>query len=65
LLTGGNRAEPKGNPVFRIPQKGIAELITHHKVAAASSQPWRRGRIEAVRGSGIAMRYLELAAALC
>jgi hypothetical protein len=31
----------------RIPQKGVTELIKHHKVAAASSQPWRGGPIEA------------------
>jgi hypothetical protein len=40
LVAGGNRIAPKGNS-FRIPQKGVTELIKHHKVAAASSQPWQ------------------------
>src|SRR4030088_3501071 len=30
---------------FRIPQKDVTELIKHHKVAAASSQPWREGQV--------------------
>src|SRR5438874_10545537 len=38
------RREP-GRASKRIPQKGVTELIKHHKVAAASSQPWRRGPI--------------------
>jgi hypothetical protein len=48
-----------------MPQKGVTELIKHHKVAAARSQPWRRGPIEAVNGSGGKNRDLELGAALC
>jgi len=28
---------------MRIPRKGVTELIKHHKVAAARSQPWRGG----------------------
>jgi hypothetical protein len=55
---------PKGNPV-RIPQKGITELIKHHKVAAAPSQPWRRRRIEAVNGPDVVKPALELIRELC
>src|SRR5258708_11469124 len=42
----GTGSRPRGIR-HRIPQQGITGLITHHKVAAASSQPWRGGRIEA------------------
>ena len=38
----------------RILQTGVTELIKHHKVATALSQPWRGGRIEAVDGADIA-----------
>jgi hypothetical protein len=38
----------------RIPQKGVTGLRKHHKVAAASSQPWRGGPIEAVNGPALA-----------
>ena len=34
----------------RIPREGVTELIKHHKVAAAPSQPWRGGPIEAAGG---------------
>jgi hypothetical protein len=44
--------EGTGSRLVRMPQKGVTELIKHHKVAAARSQPWRRGPIEAVNGSG-------------
>src|SRR4051795_619265 len=50
-LQEGNRVVPDENSArfrVRIPQQGITELITHHKVAAARSQPWRGGPIEAV-----------------
>jgi hypothetical protein len=50
LVAGGNRIAPKGNS-FRIPQKGVTELIKHHKVAAASSQPWQ-GKVKQDIGSG-------------
>src|ERR1700735_3821129 len=51
-LQEGTGSCPRGIR-YRIPQKGVTELIKHHKVAAASSQPWRGGRIEAVNGSDI------------
>jgi hypothetical protein len=50
---------------WRIPQMGVTELIKHHKVAAAPSQPWRHGPIEAVNSPAVVMRYLELARGLC
>jgi hypothetical protein len=31
--------EGTGSRSMRIPRKGVTELITHHKVAAARSQP--------------------------
>jgi hypothetical protein len=37
----------------RIPQQGVTELITHHKVAAAPSQPQRCGPFEAANGQRI------------
>src|SRR6202030_1553360 len=43
-FAGGNRVAPHGIRV-RIPQKDVTELIKHHKVAAAPSQPWRGGLI--------------------
>src|SRR5258708_35903767 len=46
----GTGSRPRGIR-HRIPQQGITGLITHHKVAAASSQPWRGGRIEAAGGA--------------
>jgi hypothetical protein len=64
LFAGGNRVAPK-EIRDRIPQEGVTELITHHKVAAAPSQPWRRGPIKAVNAAAIATAYLELAAGLC
>jgi hypothetical protein len=48
-LQEGTGSRPRGIR-YRIPQKGITELIKHHKVAAAPSQPWRGGPIEAVGG---------------
>src|ERR1700730_2110477 len=51
----------QGGVRYRIPRRGVTELIKHHKVAAASSQPWRGGasraksrRREAGNASGIA-----------
>src|SRR5450631_2392713 len=52
-LQEGTGSRPRGIR-YRIQQKGVTELIKHHKVAAAQSQPWRGGTIEAVDGSGIA-----------
>src|SRR5260221_9535886 len=46
----GTGSRPRGIR-HRIPQQGITGLITHHKVAAASSQPWRGGRIETAVGA--------------
>jgi hypothetical protein len=57
VLQEGNRVVPKANSArirVRIPQQGVTELIKHHKVAAAPSQPQRGGPIEAVNGRGIA-----------
>ena len=44
VLQEGNRVVPNENPIRsdRIPQQGVTELKTHHKVAAAPSQPRRR-----------------------
>src|ERR1700688_5183859 len=39
-LQEGTGSRPRGIQ-DRIPQKGVTELIKHHKVAAASSQPCR------------------------
>ena len=64
VLQEGNRVVPKGNSI-RIPQQGVTELITHHKVAAARSQPWRGGPIEAVNSSGSQIAYLVLMRGLC
>jgi hypothetical protein len=44
--------EGTGSRLERMPQKGVTELIKHHKVAAAPSQPWRGGPIEAAGGLG-------------
>jgi hypothetical protein len=44
--------EGTGSRLERMPQKGVTELIKHHKVAAARSQPWAGGPIEAVGGLG-------------
>ena len=54
-----------GSRLERMPQKGVTELRKHHKVAAARSQPWRGGPIEAVDGSGSQTRYLVLVGGLC
>src|ERR1700722_12187883 len=48
-FAGGNRVAPK-EIRDRISQEGVTGLITHHKVAAAPSQPWRGGAIKAVNG---------------
>jgi hypothetical protein len=51
---------PKANPIG-IPQQGVTELITHHKVAAAPPRNLKgAGRLKRFVG-----RYLELAADLC
>src|SRR5580698_901309 len=39
------RAQGKFEEV-RIPQTDVTELIKHHKVAAATSQPWRSGQLK-------------------
>jgi hypothetical protein len=57
--------EGTGSRLERMPQKGVTELIKHHKVAAARSQPWRGGRIEAVNSSGSQIGYLVLMRGLC
>src|SRR5665213_3803057 len=62
-LQEGTGARPRGNSV-RIPQTGVTGLIKHHKVAAAPSQPWRGGSIEAVNGPNPPSRYLELTLSL-
>ena len=64
MLQEGTGSRPRGIR-YRIPKKGVAELITHHKVAAGPSQPWRGRRIEAANGPGLHLRDMELAAALC
>jgi hypothetical protein len=43
--------EGTGSRLERMPQKGVTELIKHHKVAAVRSQPLPGGPIEAVEGS--------------
>jgi hypothetical protein len=68
ILQEGNRVVPKENSIrvrIRIPQRGITELIKHHKVATAPSQPQRGPTIEAVNGHGMANRHLEQAAGVC
>jgi hypothetical protein len=51
---------------WRIPQKVVTELIKHHKVAAAPSQPWCDAAIEAVNGRGTPVaRYLAQPCGLC
>jgi len=57
--------EGTGSRLERMPQKGVTELIKHHKVAAARSQPLRGGPIEAVEGSGAQIGYLVLVRGLC
>jgi hypothetical protein len=57
--------EGTGSRRQRIPQKGVTELIKHHKVAAAWSQPWWRERIGAVNASRRQNRDLEVVAVLC
>ncbi len=57
------RAQGEFGIEFR--EQGVTGLIKHHKVAAAASQPWRGGPIEAVNGRFNWDRSLELAATLC
>lgn len=49
VLQEGNRVVPKWELKVEtfVPQQGVTELKTHHKVAEAPPQPWVRGRIEA------------------
>jgi hypothetical protein len=47
-FAGGEPGRAQRRIRVRIPQQGVTELITHHKVAAARSQPQRGGPIEAV-----------------
>src|SRR4051812_30417492 len=49
------RAQRKFDSVQdRLPQQGVTELKTQHKVAAPPSQPRQRGPFEAVNGLGTA-----------
>jgi hypothetical protein len=48
-----------------MPQKGVTELIKHHKVAAVRSQPLPGGPIEAVEGSWAQISHLVLLCGLC
>ena len=67
LFAGGNRVAPRSDP-WTDTAKAVTELIKHHKVAAARSQPWRDGRIEAVSGGRKELdfdQYLELMRRLC
>jgi hypothetical protein len=48
-----------------MPQKGVTELIKHHKVAAARSQPWRGGQLKRLTRLGSQIGYLVLVRGLC
>src|SRR3954447_8090650 len=58
--TGSRRGNSGSNS-----QTGGTGLKRHHKVAAAPSQPQRRGHLKRVFGRGGAGRSLEVAVALC
>jgi hypothetical protein len=57
--------EGTGSRRQRIPQKGVTELIKHHKVAAAQSQPQWPRRNGAVHALSQQNRDLEVVAGLC
>jgi hypothetical protein len=53
VFAGGEPGRAQGNSI-RIPQQGVTELITHHKVAAAPSQPQRHGQLPRLTTMGMA-----------
>ncbi len=68
VLQEGNRVVPKWGAQVEadVPQQGVTELKSHHKVTAVPPQPWARGRIEAVnRRAAGARRSLEVRHSLC
>ena len=64
VLQEGNRVVPKAGA--EVPQQGVTELKSHHKVADVPPQPWAAGGLKRLMAARpMQGRSLEVKADLC